>query len=566
MLSAAERPLAEFVGADVGICLEIRDLNAQLKSIPTNEWYQRLMQLSFVRRWQQSAEYSKFLAGKAGLEAVTRQPLDQLIVELFGDSVLIAITPVPQGEPVAMLLSRAEREESWDRVLKLWDQLEAHDIQTQSAFGLSYQRRRKITNNQIIGSDIFTAKIGRVIAISESEQQIRNVLSRATDQTTALLPASKILANSSLYQQATETLPKDCSVRLFMNPRAWEATLQKAQSVDKNLTALCKKLEWISLGIEFREGIVVHGVVRHDTAELPAWWRQFVEASLSESQLANRLPRNALAAGELRFDPRLLSRLHEVDPSEKAQRDWQTFVKVCRGLLGRDLFDEILPAFRPGLIGAVVANTTLSDQTPPVDALFAWETTQNTAPEVPDNQPSLREAIDGALLTLLNIGSISHNSSHRQSDAILRRSDREGRSLRWLEGLASYQPSYGISDADLVVATDPQFIRSFWNTSREQSLTTNELWDVVRTRHFAKHPHWLFVNCAATRGFVSEQRDRLSRQLSTWRRIEPSSARQHLDRLIEILSPFDVAFVASQVTLGEVRFTTGLVTPPITTP
>ncbi|HLQ46512.1 MAG TPA: hypothetical protein VK137_17340, partial [Planctomycetaceae bacterium] len=213
---ADEPSLTELVGADVGLSVEINGLKTQLRELPSAEWFRRLQQLSFVRQWRQGSEFAKWQAGQASLEAMAGQPLDRFAAELFGESVLLAVSPSKSGKPVAVLLSRAEREDSWDRALRLWDQLEAHDVRTLSVSGHGLQRRRKQVDGQKGGSDIFTARLGRTLAISESEEHIRDVFARLEAASTAKQFAT--LAQSPQFQRAVESLPTGCAIRVVVNP------------------------------------------------------------------------------------------------------------------------------------------------------------------------------------------------------------------------------------------------------------------------------------------------------------------------------------------------------------
>ncbi len=559
-VARADAPLlTELVGTDVGICVEINGLKKQFDDLPNAEWFRRLIQLPFVKAWQQGPEYAKLQVGKVGLEALVGLPLDRFAAELFGDSVLLVIVPTENGKPEAMLLSRAERDDSWDRVLRLWDQLEAHDVQTMSAYGRSFQRRRKKVDGLKAGPDLFTTKVGRTLAISESETQIRSVLARADSNTGANVPTN--LANFTPYKSATAALPEGCSIRVVMNPRVWDTEFQKSPPQEAWISEVWKKLEWLSVGVELHDGVVFHAVVHHETGGLPEAWQQVVQASQAKSDLAARLPANSLLAGEIQLDPKLFDWIRTLDQSDRSRRDWQTFAKVARGLLGRELFAEVLPHFHPNLGGAIVPSTALNEQSAPVDAVLAWEFSAPQNETATAEQPTLRESLDSGLSALLNFSAMSHNGQNPESAAVIRRTLHEGSVIRWLEGLSPYRPAFGVLERHLLVATSPQLISAFQIQSAEKSLATEPLFSTVRSRHFADQTQWLFVNAFVVRQFVNDNREPLSRQLAYWRKIEVSKADKHLDRLTEMLSPFDVAFSAIKLSAGEVRWTSGFVTP-----
>lgn len=554
--------LAELVGADVGVCIEINGLKEQIEGVPKSEWFRRSVELPLVKSWQQSQEYGKLQTGKVALEGLIGMPLQRFASELFGDSILLVITPKSSGDPDMMLLSKAERDDTWDRVLRLWDQLEAHEVQTKAAFGRSFQRRRKVANGQKASPDLFTTKVGRILAISESEAQIRNVLARSDANATTNIEPS--LATAAFYRSATAELPQGCLIRAVVNPRVWDPIFENAPSADAWLSGVWKKLEWLTVGLELREGVVFHGVIHHQTSGLPEVWQRAVQASQIKSDLAQRLPGKSLIAGEVRFDPQLFRWIRTLQQSDRTQRDWRLFLIGASGLLGRDLIQEVLPHFQPVVGAAVVPNLTLSEKSAPVDALLAWEFLNPESDTAVPEQPTFRESLDSGITALLNFAAVSHNSHDPISPAIIRRKLHGPTVIRWLDGLAVYQPAFGVLEKHLLLATNPQLIFQFpisKDTSNSESLASTSLFSAVRSRHFADQSQWLFLNAALARQFVQDNREPLTRQLSYWRRIESSNAEKHLDRLTELLTPFDAGFSAIKLSQSEVRFTAGLVTP-----
>lgn len=559
---ADEPELTSLIGENVGLCVEIRDLRSHLREVPSAEWFRRLREMPLVKRWQQGPEFAKWQSGQATLAVLIGLPIDQFVSELFGESVVLAVSPAQAGPPGVVLLSRAAKDDTWDRVLALWDQLEAHEVQTKSAFGRSFQRRQKKTNGETSGPDLFTVKLGRILAISEREELILDVLARSASAPNE--GRAKSLDQSPAYRHAIAALPEQCAVRVFADPRRWEEELRKDPASAERLLPLWHKLEWFSAGVELRDGIIGHAVVHHHAAGLPAAWHRFVEASATPSDLATRLPADAVLAGEVRIAPDLFNWLRTLDESEKAKTDWQTFRKVTRGLLGRDLFDDVLPHARPSLGGAVVPKKPVEERSAPVDGLLAWQFDLARGPTQTDGQPELRESLDGALLTLLNFAAVAHNSRNPDAPATLRVQHRDTLTIKWLDSLPPYLPAFGLGPEHVLLATDPRLISAFHDRSAgNPSLQSEPLFAAVHSRHMAEHSHWLFLNSRAAREFLTEQHEPLSRQVAHWRKLAPPSVSAQLDRVREFLTPFDAAFLAAKVTPGEVRFTAGVVTPDL---
>lgn len=557
---ADEPELVSLVGENVGLCVEVRDLGSHLRDVPSADWFRRLCELSLVKRWQQGPEFARWQAGRLSLVALIGQPLDQFVTELFGESVVLAIVPSQSGTPMAVLLSRAAKDDSWDRVLALWDQLEAHDVQTKSAFGRTFQIRRKKTNGQTTGPDLFTVKLGRTLAISEHEELILEVLTRATSALNEARP--KPLNQSETYRRAMSSLPTKSAIRVFVDPRRWDHELAKDTTTAAWLKPLWKKLEWLAAGVEIRDGLVFHAVAHHETNNLPVIWQKFVAASEFPSDLATRLPADSVLAGEARIAPEICRWLRTLDPSEKSRLDWETFGKVTRGLLGRDLFDEVLPHARPSLGGAIVPRTPVEERSAPVDGLLAWQFDFTREASNQGGQPNLRESLDNALQTLLNFASVAHNSRNPDSPATLRVQHQEPLTLKWLDSVPPYRPAYGMTAEHVLLATNPRLISTFANRSVGNSALSSEpLFAAVRSRHFPNHSQWLFVNSRIAREFLRQEHEPLSRQVAYWRKLAPPSVAPQLDRARELLTPFDAVFLASKISPGEVRLTAGAVTP-----
>lgn len=555
---ADEPAITSLLGDDVGLCLEVRDLRQHIREVPATEWFRRLTELSLVKRWQQGPEFTRLQASQTGLAILFGQPIDQFVSELFGESVVLAISPATSGPPTGVLLSRAAKDDTWDRVLALWDQLEAHDVQTKSVFGRSFQVRRKKSSGPEAGPDIFTAKLGRTLAISTSESLIHDILARSAATN---VERSKPLDQSPTFRQAMSSLPDNAAIRLFVDPRRWDTELAKDSAAASQLMPLWKKLEWISAGLEIRDGVIFHAVVHHDTQNLPVLWQQAVAVAAAREDLAARLPAESVVAGEARIPPSICRWLRTLDPSEKSQRDWQTFDKVTRGMLGRDLFDDVLSHSGPSLGGAIVPKTPVEEKSAPIDGLFAWQFDFSGERAGDDTHPMLRESLDGALLTLINLGAVAHNSRNPDQPATLRVQHRESQTIRWLDQLPPFQPAFSVTDKHVLLATSPRLVAEFQDRAAGGSALSSEpLFAEARSRHFAEHSQWLFVNVRRGREFLTEQHEPLSRQIGHWRKSAAPSVAIQLDRLRELLTPFDAAFVAGKMTPGEVRLTSGLLT------
>jgi hypothetical protein len=164
---------------------------------------------------------------------------------------------------------------------------------------------------------------------------------------------------------------------------------------------------------------------------------------------------------------------------------WDAFRQVTRGLLlGRDLFDDILPAFGPNVGGYAVARQAdkpmIVDEFP-LEGLIAFNVpnlSANTSGSV-----SICDALDNALNTGLNVAAAYANSTQAKSPAVVRSEAGSGTILRWIEEVAGYRPTYALSSDNVVISTTPDMVRKFMEMKPAEFERTSHLGRVL-TKYF----------------------------------------------------------------------------------
>jgi hypothetical protein len=358
---------------------------------------------------------------------------------------------------------------------------------------------------------------------------------------------------------------------VYLNPRAWDAVLRIetiAQSADAGARAfarLWQRFEALALGVRLQEGIVAELIVRYDGAGLPPTWRRFVEQTAPPRDIWERTPGDALLAFAGPNDLALLgSALAAWAPPGK-NRDWDRLRQVARGLLlGRDLFDDVLPKLES--CGAYVVarpNREAPGQPPPglpLEALAVFTLPSSTATaDDPSAVPDLRASLENALNTGLNVLAAAQNAKGSETVAAVRTSEREGLRLRWIEGAGPHQPAYGLTATHLILASSPQLIRDFEQPPRAPSPS----YEHVAQQYFAGENQVLFVNLARISQFLGDQRESLTRQTAASHGVSEPEAAQRLQRINELLQLLDAGFIAGHLHEDSLRIVVGgVVVPP----
>lgn len=317
--SVGERRLSDWVGDDLGLCLELNDLPRHWASFAEGPLAKRLWAFPPLAAWrEQNREVLSAVRGE--IERRTGVPPKVLLRQLLGRVVLFAIWPpadLPAGKPNVLLLAEAVDRDLIERTLKTL-------VSARKKAG----KWRGETSLQVAGekfiidavtpddeqAEFYVTSADRVAMIATSEAILRDVLERRANSAKA-----SSLAGSPAYRAAGEHVASDAAARLFINPRAWDAALRadlqrkppgsaEARS-QKAVVAAWAATDYVGGAVHLDRNLNAELAWRWRADKLPPAVREVAGSFSGTSSMTDDLPGDALVAFAAHADLGRLVRL-----------------------------------------------------------------------------------------------------------------------------------------------------------------------------------------------------------------------------------------------------------------
>lgn len=548
--------LLELVRHDVGLCLEVPQLKARLAELETSPIVERLWQRALVRQWLESKDFQKLKDARNGIEFLTGKPVRQVIDELFGESVVVALYPTANEEPVAVLLTQTVGADVLAKTLAAWNRSENPKIEQREHSGHTYFRRTTAPASEKPGETQHYVTFGRIFVLSDDESMIRQVIDLAN---AASSQDSRNLLDSPVYRKAKGSLSSECFASIFFNPRPWDAQVLRQKDVPPVFDEIWRACESVAIGLRVSNGIAIEAVAHHDETGAGTGWQRYVEATQGPADFLDRVPRDALVTLAGRHHPATLADLMLSVVPEPDKNEFNTFRQVSRGLLlGSDLFADVLPRFEANWGGYIVPTSDADQETPsPIDGLVAFEIPRSVPQDSDNARPDLRAALDNGLNTGLNLLAAFYNGRSPSKTATVRTERRGTTLIRWMDRFGAYRPTYALTDDYLVLGTSPEVVSAFDSAKGDHSIKTSPKFQQVAAEFLQTENQLVFVNVEELRVFLTRNRDLLVEQAAKARSLNALEVRRRLARLEDVLHLFDAVFVAAHFGRGHIRLVCG---------
>ncbi|HVA51483.1 MAG TPA: hypothetical protein VNH11_34390 [Pirellulales bacterium] len=458
-----EKSLANWVDADLGLCLEIDNLAEHWEQFIDSPMHQRL------RRFPPVADaLERHREGLAQLGAEIRRRTGaaprEIGQKLLGKKVLFAIRP-PENpakqKPSALLLVDSADEQFMRRTL---DNLVAARRQagrwkgkhTLTVAGGPVSVDVVLPDDD--QSEFFIASVGSMAAVSTSESLLRSVLDRH-----ATKDGLSSLAASPAYRAARERLATQCVARLWINPRAWEAILaadlgrkppdSEEARTQAALFAVWRATQYVAAGVQLAPQLRIELASQWIAESLPDAARDVVSSVAGPSQFIDKIPAKSLLAVAGHIDIGRLTR-------SAVARQWQAAAKSSMSETNKHHERILLWALSAGLgpdwglwvSGGAESLATLSQsksvsqsKSLPFDIVAGIE----TRPVEPGGgRLALAENIEPLLHALLSATVEAANRESGKHIASLKSTERDGRTTTSVSGMVPGRPqqefAYGV--------------------------------------------------------------------------------------------------------------------------
>ncbi|HQU42320.1 MAG: hypothetical protein B7Z73_00295 [Planctomycetia bacterium 21-64-5] len=453
---ATQKSLANWVPADVGLCLEIDNLAEHWKQFLDSPMHQRLRRFPPLA---DALERHREDLARLGAEIRRRTGAGprEIGQKLLGKKVLFAIWP-PQNpaiqKPSALLLIDSADEQFMRRTL---DNLVAARRQagrwkgkhTLPLAGGPVSVDVVLPDDE--QSEFFIASLGSIAAVSTSESLLRLVLDRH-----AAKDGSSLAASPS-YRAAGERLAKQCVARLWINPRAWEAILaadlgrkppgSEEARTQASLFAVWRATQYVAAGVQIAPRLSIELASQWNAESLPEAARDVVSSVAGPSQFPNKIPAESLLAVAGHIDLGRLTR-------SVIARQWQAAAKSSLSEPNKHHERVLLWALSAGLgpdwglwiaSGAESPATLSETQSLPFDVVAGIETRPIEPGRV---RPALADNIEPLLNALLSATVEAANRESGKHIASLKSTERDGRRTTSVSGMVPGRPqqelAYGV--------------------------------------------------------------------------------------------------------------------------
>ncbi len=597
----ASTPLAGLVPEDVGLFVEVENLAEHSQRLLRGSFYRRFEQFPPVAAWH--AENARRLDQIAG--QVARQlgmTSDELWSKLLSHQAALGVWPASSGSATdskMLLMVEAGDDGVLDRVVesfcqaqqRVGDITEAREVKYA---GSGYQVR--VLRRDGVDFPIYLSAVGRVGILTGDEGIVRRVLELHADTTRA-----GSLAALPNYRASQLRLRPEAAVRMFVNPRSWEAAIKVAFDVAGDEVGLIETafLEtwkiadyWVASAEIRSDSILVESFFAFDREQLPQPLRDLERSLEGKAHFLERVPPDAALAFAGRIDLGRLSRMFLANGGASEQNLAQVR-DLARGLLmGLDIFDDLLVNLGPevgtfltpapaGAQGekpaADVASADDPAETPsevfPIELVIGVEAQPRPAG---DRRPPVTQVLDTALRTAMQLlagqragdevpkpdSSNTADSKDEESTTRVQTEKVAGGTLTYLEGIpgmpAGFVMTYAVVGNYFFGGTSPDAVRRAIEMDPAASLAASPRVRSLISPRMTDPSQVVYVDCRVLRSLLKQHPQLFVNLVQLTRGLDGETAERGLSQLANLLELAETVVFAGKFDEYGLAFSFGI--------
>lgn len=551
-----KRELWDLVHKDAGLAIEARNLSEQSRQFVKSELFQRIQRHSAWQQLLHGRQVQHLQQVRQAVNDVTHASLVSWLDKLFGQEVILAITPQASGKPRSVLLTRLKQPADLEEILAAWNKLEPRTEAKFQHRGVDYFSRVKADQHD----PLFYVLIDDVLVVSDQGEAITVALDLALDQ-----QHENALLRLPSFQKLLQTLNSASVIRIVAQPSAWRVSHSAAEAkpndpVERWVKQAIDDCQIIGLGVRFDSGLLAEVVAMSDSLQRSPEWLKVVEKTTGTPGFLKRVPQSAVALVAGRQDVGDLASWILSNLSDEQSKKFKNVRQVLRGiLLGNDLFDDVLPQMPADFGGYLVPRPEWQATSIPVDGLIAMTMPRTERTEESGRQrPGIRQAIDSAVTTGVSLVLAAQNGT-----ATLEQSDFNGTIIHWIQNLGPVQPAYAMTTDYFLAASSPQLIRDFLSQNPAGTLAMDEKFQKANAELFGELSQIALLRGERVREFLAQHREFLLKQLEAAHKLKPEEASKRLDRMLEWVQLADQLVLGSSLHTDHIKVVLALnVTAP----
>lgn len=522
-VAAAPRDeLLRLVPADVGFCLVIQDLRTHADHLAQSPFAEQFRKSPIGTAIAGSPELGKIGVAEKEIQKHFGVTADQLRDEIYGDALVFAYRPAPDGRPEGeegVFLLRARDKDLLARLVTRLNEIqkkggELKELEERKHEGVTYQARVSA------GGTHYYYLHGAVLAYTSQESMLKRVIDLDRRETREV---------PTILRDMTRLDVHDSMLTVWVNPRAFDAELKRkvAQAKPSEVHGLKRMQQyWQAL-----DGAALTFTPRKSAfelslaflgreSEMPEPAKKFFSGDNRPSELWAQIPANALFAVAGRVDvPALAEFIGDFlppDDRKKMREAIDRFIVAPSG--GLDLTKDILPNLGPDWgICVLPPGPKEKAATPLMVAALRVRPGENKEKPV---DRALFELLDrlAALAVFFNPDPVALKTTTLNKTEVKYLQGDKGAALNIL-------PAYALKDGYLLVGSNPTVLSKFSGGKSVESSNDDCL--LVR------------VSFRALRGYMKARLDAIAAALAEKNQISPEDARRKLEGIGQVLQLFD---------------------------
>ncbi len=543
-VAAEETSLAALVPHTAGLTIELADLAPAADRFLDGPLGRRWKAYGPLDRWwRQNQDQATRMVADVGRylqvspEAVWRDVLGhRALLAVWPPRVEGTAAPVDKPRPPAsaLLLLRSQNAATLNQLVDGFcaAQTRFEQVQWQRLRHGDIEYRQGQGANQ--GPDLYVAVAGNVAVVSDTA----GVLQDALDLLQGRQGKQRSLAGQAGYQQALAALPGEVNLRLFVQPKVWDAALAAdaaaatgQERVEKErFLALWREAQGLCVVAQWGTKVSLQALAQFDSSGWPEAARTVWQAAQGPAQFAARIPADSMVAFAARLDlPAVLQVLQRASGEERPAA-W-AWTRAVFSVLGSEWggYHRWNPAHAAEAVPADwVLAAALREK---------WEGGSGGA------TPSefLQEALPGLLQLLaanqpeLQVRSAATPDA-RHGVWLLERPGRLGALDRVAIAVAEGHLWCGSSLATMerALAEEPA------------ALANDSAWNSLLPGQLSAPSGFLYVNAARSRDYIETHLESFAAAVAAARGIDADQPRRGLGQLQQFLELFDRALLATR--------------------
>jgi hypothetical protein len=542
LLAAPRDELLRLVPGDAGFCLVIQNLRTHADNIAHSPFAAQFRKSSIGIALADSPELKKIENVEQEIKKHLGVTADQLREDIYGDAIVFAYRPAPDGKPdgeEGVFLLRARDGDLLARLISRVNELqktsgELKELTERKHEGVSYFLRAEPRG------DHFYYLNGKVLAFTGNEAMLKRVIELDRRETREM-PA--------LIRDMQRLGVQDAMLIWWVNPRAFDAQLKRkvADAKPAEVHSLKRmQLYWQALdGAAFtltptKTALELSVAFLGRDGEMPEPARKFFAGDNKPSELWSRFPSDALLTIAGKIDvPALAEFLGDFMPPDdrKKIRDAaERFIAAPSG--GLDLSKDFLPNLGPDW-GICVVAPGEKDKAATPQVLAALRAKPGEQKKQVDH--AVFDVLDrlAALAVIFSPDPVKVETELHNKVEI--------KFLRGDKGAAvGVEPAFALKDGYLLLGTSPAAIKKF-GTGVAIADSTAEC-PLVR------------ISFRALRGYLKTRMDDIVTTLATKKDASPEETRRRLEGMIAFCNLFEHLELTRRAGPGVVALTLRLKT------